>query len=306
MLSTNYNYQYVDWSHNPIENEPFEHFGNLVTHLIRPTITIGLSDYFNISYQQTIGVRSMDWMAEEDSNHHRDENTLSDFINAIGNAYGDATINLKYLITNTGMQPGSRIFFGTGLVIPSNSVLTKNPFLDDNQDGIVDDEHRHFSLSDGCYKTNFELQYYIKNNSKNWYNPSFYGLTINYITPLKESDYGYLSSDTYIIIGSTLFPTKLKSTWAPKGMSLGLAYLKTDKAFWNNIESPNSETEVIIPTIGIIWNHKNYGSFSLNLKYSYNQTVMPESAPDSDMSMFELSIGYRKTIDYTIPWLSDF
>ena len=77
-------------------------------------------------------------------------------------------------------------------------------------------------------------------------------------------------------------------------------------SFWNNIEAPNSETEVIIPSIGMIWNHKNYGSFSLNLKYSYNQSVMPESAPDSDMSMFELSIGYRKTIDYTIPWLSDF
>ena len=72
MLSTNYNYQYIDLSHEPIEGQPFEHIVNLVTHLFRPTITIGISDYFNIGYSQTIGVRSMDWMGEEDSDHHQD------------------------------------------------------------------------------------------------------------------------------------------------------------------------------------------------------------------------------------------
>ena len=101
MFSMNYNYQYIDWSHDPVPGEPFEHIGNLVSHIIRPTITIGLSDYLNISYQQTIGIRSMDWMGEGDSYHHRDENTLSDFLNqAIGNAFGDANINLKYLIVD--------------------------------------------------------------------------------------------------------------------------------------------------------------------------------------------------------------
>ena len=105
MFSTNYNYQYIDWAHDPIPGEEFEHLGNLVSHIIRPTITIGLSDYLNINYQQTIGVRSMDWMGEGDSYHHRDENSLSDFVNALGNAYGDASINLKYLV-NIGAGEG--------------------------------------------------------------------------------------------------------------------------------------------------------------------------------------------------------
>ena len=123
-------------------------------------------------------------MGQEDSNHHRDENTLSDFLDqAIGNAFGDASINLKYLITNTGMQPGTRIFLGTGLIIPSNNVLTESPFLE-NEDGSALNEHRHFSLSDGCYKTNFELQLYFKNNGKNIFIPSFYGLKLNYLKPL--------------------------------------------------------------------------------------------------------------------------
>ena len=306
MFSMNYNYQYIDWSHGPIVgDEEFDHLGNLVTHLIRPTITIGLSDYFNISYQQAIGIRSMDWMGGEDSNHHRDENSLSNFVNAIGNAYGDATINLKYLLTNTGMQPGSRIFLGTGLIIPSNNVLTKSPFLDEDGDGIADEEHRHFSLSDGCYKTNFELQYYIKSNTKKLFLPNFYGLTINYIKPLKESDYGYLSSDTYVAVGSALFSTNLKPLWAPKGISLGLAFLKTKEAFWNDIEAPNSKTEAFVPSIGLIWNHKEYGGLSLNIKYNQNEAIS-EDVLDNESESFEISIGYRKTLNYTIPFLGDY
>lgn len=301
MLSGNYNFQYIDWSHAPIPGEEFEHLGNLVTHLITPTITIGLSDYLNISYKQAIGVRSMDWMGDGESDHHRDENSLSDFVNALGNAFGDATINLKYLLTNTGLQPGSRIFLGAGLIIPSNNVLTESPYLE-NDDGSALNEHRHFSLSDGCYKTNFELQYYIKRKSKNWFEPAFYGLTVNYIKPIKESEYGYLSSNTYIGVGSILFSTKLKGEWQPKGISLGLAYLKTEQAFWNNEVAPNSKTEVIIPSFGIIFNHKNYGSISLNMRYNHNEAI-PEDALNNESQSIELSIGYRKTLNYTIPWL---
>ena len=83
MVSSNYNYQYIDWSHDAIPGEDFEHLGNLVTHLITPTITLGLSDYLNISYQQAIGIRSMDWMGSNDSNHHRDEDSLDSFLNVL-------------------------------------------------------------------------------------------------------------------------------------------------------------------------------------------------------------------------------
>ena len=183
MVSGNYNFQYIDWTHGAIGNENFEHTGNLVTNVISPTLTIGLTNYINFSYQQIIGIRSMDWMRSEDSAHHRDEHSLEDFLNANGSAIGDATFNLKYLLTNTGNTTGSRIFLGAGLVVPSNSVLTSNPFLPNN-DGTYDD-HRHFSLSDGCYKSNFELQFYIKNMTKKRYIPTFYGFTLNYKEPSK-------------------------------------------------------------------------------------------------------------------------
>ena len=46
-----------------------------------------------------------------------------------------------------------------------------------------------------------------------------------------------------------------------------------------------------------------YGGFSLNLKYVQNNSIIPEDAPDSNVKSFEISIGYRKILSYTIPWL---
>lgn len=306
MLSGNYNYQYIDWSHDKLPEEDFKHVGNLVTNIISPTITLGLTDYFNINFKQTIGFRSMDWMGNEQSGHHRDENTLESFVNAIGSAFGDASINLKYLLLNTGQGNGSRIFLGAGIIIPSNNVLTKSPFepVDYDNDGnpIEETTHRHFSLSEGVYKNNFELQYYYKRKSNNWFEPSFYGITINYIDPLKESKYGFLPGSTFIGVGSILFATKSKNKFMPQGLSFGFAYLSTKKGFWNNIEAPNSKTETTVPSMGLIWNHKKYGSISLNLKYNKNAAIS-EDVLNNESTAFEISVGFRKTLSYSIPWL---
>ena len=93
--------------------------------------------------------------------------------------------------------------------------------------------------------------------------------------------------------------------WAPKGISLGLAFLKTEKAFWNTKEAPNSKTETFVPSIGLVWNHKKYGGLSLNIKYNENESIS-EDVLDNESKSFEISIGYRKTLNYTIPFLSDY
>ena len=303
MMSGNYNFQYIDWDHGPIGNENFKHTGNLVTNLITPTVTIGLTNYINFSYQQAIGLRSMDWMSNENSVHHRDEHSLNNFANAIGSVFGDATFNLKYLLTNTGNISGSRIFLGAGVIIPSNSVLKSNPFIKNVDDTYP--EHRHFSLSDGCYKTNFEFQFYIKNMTKNRYVPTFYGFTFNYKNPIKENKYGYKSSKTFTGIGSILFATKLKKIWQPKGLSLGMAIIKTTNGYWDGEIAPNTKSDFFMPTIGLIFSDMNKGSLSINLKYVKDNSIIPEDAPDANIKSYDLSIGYRKTLKYSIPWLSN-
>ena len=79
MLSTNMNMQHIDWSHDPVApDENLEHFGHLNTVLLMPSITVGLSDYWNVNYLQIIGVREMGWGPHEVSVHHRTESSLDD------------------------------------------------------------------------------------------------------------------------------------------------------------------------------------------------------------------------------------
>ena len=301
MLSANYNYQYIDWSHDPIPGENFDHLGNLVTNVITPSITIGLSNYLNLTIKQAIGMRYMDWMGPGNSSHHRDETTLSSFNNADGGVLGNTDVLMKYLFTNTGSDSGSRIFFGLGLTIPSKSVLTKSPYLTgDNGEALED--HRHFSLSDGCYKVNYELQYYIKGSPQVSFLPSFYGLTLNYFNPIDESKYGFKPGSSLVGIMSFLFTLNNKNLFYPKGLNVGLIYIKDEVSTWNGEKSPINSTIVFAPTLGINWTHDRMGSLNLNFRFMVNAPLQSDKLNNKSNAM-GISIGYRKILDYSIPWL---
>ena len=60
-----------------------------------------------------------------------------------------------------------------------------------------------------------------------------------------------------------------------------------------------------MPTIGLIFSDMNKGSLSINLKYVKNNSIIPEDAPEANIKSYEVSIGYRKTLKYSIPWLSN-
>jgi len=303
MLTADYNYQFIDWSHDPVAGEPFNHLGNLVTNILSPTITVGLSNYLNLSFRTSIGSRSMDWMGSDNSKHHRDESSTSDFDNAHGGLFGDSNFTLRYLFKNTGLKSGSRIFMGAGLTIPSNSVLTKSPYLMDESLENPYDDHRHFSLSDGCYKTNYEFQYYMKSDSKLSFIPTFYGVTINYLAPLNESEYGYLPGSTFTVISSFLFSINSSHKFLPKGVSMGAAYAGMSASSWNGIEA-NSSFSSILPALGFIWNDDALGSLSLNIKYNKNEFMKEDqNLLNNKSKSIEISLGYSKTLDYTIPWL---
>ena len=94
----------------------------------------------------------------------------------------------EYLLYNQMKGPGSRLFLGFGLDIPSKNVLTESPWT--KTDGEYT-EHRHFYLSDGAYKMNMELQFFKKRIKF----PVFWGGTFTYNFPLKDSEYGFSPSN---------------------------------------------------------------------------------------------------------------
>ena len=133
--------QYIDWWHAPVPEENFEHKGILITSIIRPGLIYGLGSKVNLSASTTLGLRSMSFNKDNESVHHRDEHSASDFDNAEGGILGDSRIILRYLLKNTGAGDGYRIILGSGITLPSKNNLTKSPFLESDEGFILNQLH---------------------------------------------------------------------------------------------------------------------------------------------------------------------
>ena len=203
MVGANFNYQFIDWAHDEIDNEGFNHAGTLSATVFTPNITIGITDWWNITFSQVIGRRYMTWGVDRITPHHQDQDgSDSDFDNAIGGILGDSRIMLRFLALNAGKGPGSRLFLGGGIGIPSKNQLKMSPFL--KIDGVTP-KHRHFSMSEGIYKAIFETQFFVKRIK----NPVFVGGTFSIVQPLGKSEWGYKGS-RLVDFSLTAFSKKIK------------------------------------------------------------------------------------------------
>ena len=298
MLSSDFFYLFIDWRHDQIDDsEPYDHEGTLSTTIISPIVTIGLSDWWNLSFQQILGTRHMGWELDEESLHHRDEHSHSNFSNAIGGYLGDARLMLRYLALNTGKGQGSRLFFGLGYIMPSKNTLSISPFLKDD-DGNHE-EHRHFSMSSGVKIIVFETQYFYKKIK----NPVFLGMSFKIDEPLSDNEYGFSGSRLTELSLSFLF-NKNNFMKTPYGLNLVISH--EDEAFWNDVPAPNSESIIITPAMSLFLN-TNFANVSLGMQIPiFLNVVMSESGEtdlNSEAKAFQISLSIRKVLDYSIPWL---
>ncbi len=305
MVGADINYQFIDWGHPPIENEEDpetgdlvgNHLGTLSAYIVNPSITVGLSDYWNATFSQVIGTRSMTWgKADTSTIHHRDEGSDTDFKNAIGGLLGDSRLMFRYLAINAGAGTGKRLFFGGGLVIPSKNTLTSDPFFLNGEN--LGEEHRHFSMSEGVYKGIFETQYFMKRNI----NPVFVGGTISIEEPLGESEHGFKAS-RMIDVSFTAFTNKIN--WVNGSMGASLMFRHTSQGYWNDIPAPNSESILVTPGIGFLWNTK-MGALALNMQKPYfidGGATGEDSASQEKTDVWQVSVSVRRILDYSIPWL---
>ena len=70
--------EYIDWWHDvlPGSQEDFDHEGRMVSGIFTPNLTVGLSNYINISFSQTIGFRNLIWDCLIFASEHKAEITL--------------------------------------------------------------------------------------------------------------------------------------------------------------------------------------------------------------------------------------
>ena len=294
MFTGDYIYQSIDWEHSPVGTEDFYHYGLLNSNILHLGVTIGLSDYWNVSLSQLFVERCMDWHPEETSVHHRTECSTSNFNNSIGGYLGDTRVNFKYLLENQGKGPGNRIFLGGGIVIPSTNVLTESPFIP-LDDGTYP-EHRHFALSDGSYKIFTDFQFFKKRVKI----PVFWGTTFSLEYPLKTSDYGFYPSKVYDLSVMALSgPIKNIKTNYLMLSSIGISYSikHTTEAKWNDIIAPNSKATIYIPGISLLFGSK-IGTFGINLQRPYMDNLATNDAVvEQDAKIWQFSLSYRRVLD---------
>ena len=265
--------------------EQFEHSGLLNTYLLQPKGIIGISEKLNIAYSTTLGLREMHWHVAEESIHHRDENTRSNFLNAIGNILGDSRFILRYLLKDAGAEMGYRIYTGSGLVIPGSSVLTSDPFF---LSGELLKEHRHFSLSSGAYKAIVETQMFLKRNV----NPVFLGGFIVIDYPITESKYGYLPP---IATSVSLSSSFMRYDQLMSSIDIGLMMNHSSHGKWNGLPEPNSESLVLSPSIGYLFNTR-FGAVALNLQKPFmifGAFVQNEGDIDQRSDVWQISLALR-------------
>jgi len=297
MFTLNNINQYIDWWHEalPGSGEGFDHKGTLSTVVFSPGLTIGVSNYWNMSISQIIGSRHMTWEGDTTTIHHRDEGSHTDFKNAIGGLLGDTRVLFRYLLYNDGQGAGKRMFMGGGLVFPSRNTLTSDPFF---LNGESKEEHRHFSMSEGVYKAVFETQYFKKRTS----NPVFIGGSTTIEAPLNTNQYGYKASWLYDVSLSAL-TKNIPSIGAALSSSAVVRHATT--ASWGGTPTPNSRSTVLTLGVGFIWN-LGIGGLSLNLQKPFfldGRYSGIEGEVDQRVSAYQISLGYRRLLDYVIPWL---
>ena len=294
MVGANFNYQFIDWAHDKIVNsgEDFNHIGTLGAKIFTPNITIGITDWWNITFSQVVGKRVMTWDVEDNITiHHRDEGSDSDFDNAIGGILGDSRIMLRFLALNAGKGPGLRLFIGGGIGIPSKNRLTQSPFLSDT-------EHRHFSMSEGIYKAIFETQFFVKRTN----NPVFAGGTFSIEHPLRDSEYGYTGS-RLVDFSLTAFSKKIKLINGSIGGNI--MFRNTSEAYWNGTAAPNSKSTIIIPGVGALWS-LGFATLSVNVQkpiFIDGAFSGGDGNSNGKTDTWQISIGMRRILDYYIQWL---
>ena len=340
MVFADLNYQNFNWWHEKIVAyipgtntlEDFEHPGQFNNRSLNLGFTIGLNDYWNITVSQLISERCMDWegpvftgqeteaadgfdfdpdihtIGGSKSVHHRSECSSSDFYNgdnqiAFGGFLGDTRINFKYLLYNQGKGPGSRVFLGGGLLIPTSATLTESPWTKSNvtlPDGSVVETytpHRHFYLSDGAYKMFTEIQFFKKRIKK----PVFWGGTFAVNFPLNKSDYGFKPSTNYelsfVALSGPLKEVKSNAPFMLSSIGLNFTVAYSGPSEWNGVRTPNSEAILYIPGISFLFGSKA-GTFGINIQKGY-EDYLQKSPTDIEETneIYAISLSYRRVLD---------
>jgi len=234
----------------------------------------GLSENWNIETNLSFGIRGMDFIGEE-NNHHRDESKAG---------LGDIGLTLRYISSNISFGPGTRLFFGGGVIIPSNNTVKKNPFK------IPIKEHTHFDISEGAFKLVGEIQYFKRDTL-----PIVMGGILKYSSALTENDYSFIPGYQLDAVAMFYWQTKQIFKGIPQFSLIGQ---KRGVDHWEGDVAPNSGGLLVIGAAGLMWNlDPHHFTFLIRMPiYQKLNMVQEESSIKNHADMWGFSFSYRTVL----------
>ncbi|MBC8346213.1 MAG: hypothetical protein ISR82_05275 [Candidatus Marinimicrobia bacterium] len=176
-------------------------------------------------------------LGSEPNIHHRSESV---------SGFADTRILFRRIIENADFGPGSRLFAGLGLIIPSGSMVEENPFLLGNNE----EDHTHFSMSEGVWKGIGEFQFFYRSHF-----PVLIGSVYRYEFSLKENAFGFRAGQKNTLDLLAYWQNKTILGSVPYG-SISMIHKGID--FWEGEKAPNSGGLIIQPGFGFNWHRANY------------------------------------------------
>ena len=250
------------------------HEGSLNSNIGEMNFNYGFSENWNIETSLNFGIRGMDFIGKE-NDHHRDESKTG---------LGDIRLTLRYLSSNISFGPGTRLFFGGGVVIPSDNTVKKNPFKKPLE------KHTHFDISEGAFKLVGEIQYFKRDTL-----PIVMGGILRYSSALTENDYSFIPGYQLDAVAMFYWQTKQIFKGIPQFSLIGQ---KRGVDHWEGDVAPNSGGFILQGAAGLMWN-LGQQHFTLSVRVPLYQALnmVNEGSPvDNDADMWGFSVSYRTVL----------
>ena len=250
------------------------HEGSLNSNISEINFNYGLSENWNIETNLSFGIRGMDFIGKE-NNHHRDESKTG---------LGDIRLTLRYLSSNISFGPGTRLFLGGGVIIPSDNTVKINPFKKPLE------KHTHFDISEGAFKLVGEIQYFKRDTL-----PIVMGGILKYSSALTENDYSFIPGYQLNAVAIFYWQTKQIFKGIPQFSLIGQ---KRGVDHWEGDVAPNSGGFILQGAAGLMWN-LGQQHFTLSVRvplYQALNMVNEGSSVDNNADMWGFSVSYRTVL----------
>ena len=156
-------------------------------------------------------------------------------------------------------------------------------------------------MSDGCLKIIGESQIYLKRDL----NPVFIGGAFLVQAPIEENKFGYLASTLYDF-SLTAITKEIPDISGSLNFNLGLMH--TTEGHWNGLKEPNSRATIGTIGTGLLKN-TNFGVVNIGLLkpiFIDGGFSGTDGDVDSKVHAWRVTIGFRRMLDYVIPFLDPF